>query len=666
MDSLASLDYPAVGYSIRYEYGLFRQRIINNVQIEEPDRWLHTGKVWLGKRRADKSYTIKLGGKIVQEKKGGKSVSVHKNATTLEATPQDILIPGADSAGVSTLRLWTATSKGFDMTAFSRGEYGNAAAKDIEADTIGKILYPADEHLAGKQLRINQQYLLVSASLQDILAYHIKHHKSLDTLAEYAAIHLNDTHPALAIPELIRLLVDEHGYTFDKAWDITSKCMAYTNHTVMQEALERWDISLIRERLPRIFGIIQEIDAKFVSKYKRKDLAVLDSHQVRMANLSVIGSHKVNGVAELHSNIIKDTLFKDYAEIWPDKFCNVTNGIAHRRWLNQANPRLAAFVTELIGDGYYKDATNLAKLTEYSGDKSVLERLGAIKAANKVDFAKYLQDLSGVKINPYSRIDSQIKRLHEYKRQLLNVLRILSEYSRLLENPDLDVTPQTFVFGCKAAGSYYHAKRVISLISSLSDEIAKNAKIKNKLNIVLVENYNVSKAERIIPATDVSEQISLAGKEASGTGNMKLMLNGALTLGTMDGANVEIFEEAGKDNIFIFGKTTPEVRALLAKGYKASEYFDNNIRLKALARMLKKGFNGNKYEDIAEYLSSHDPFMCTVDYDDYIRAVGELDKVYQDPLLWQKMCLINIAKAGKFASDRSIDDYARTIWGIRK
>ena len=663
LDSLATLDYPATGYSIKYEYGLFRQRITDNVQIEEPDRWLDTGKAWLN-GRPDKVYTVKLGGKLAKQKVGGKTVTVHKGAAELNASCHDILVSGAGGKGVSTLRLWTVTSGGFDMTAFSKGKYGKAAKADVEADMIGKLLYPADEHKAGKMLRIAQQYLLVSASLQDILGYHIKHYTTLDTLPKYAAIHLNDTHPALAIPELMRLLMDGHSYTFDKAWDITTRTIAYTNHTVLPEALEKWDISLIKERLPRIFGIIEEIDAKFIGDYNRPDLAALDSHQVRMANLCVIGSRKVNGVAELHSEIVRKVVFREFAEIWPDKFCNVTNGIAHRRWLDQSNPRLASLIRELIGDGYYLDASKLSGLSKFVSDKTVIDRLGAIKASNKKDFAKWLYGISGRSINPESRIDSQIKRLHEYKRQLLNVLRIMSEYSKLLANPDLTVTPQTFVFGCKAAGSYYHAKRVISLISSLGDEIAKRPKIKAKLDVVLVENYNVSKAERIIPATDVSEQISMAGKEASGTGNMKFMLNGALTLGTMDGANVEIFEEVGDDNIFIFGKSAAEIQAITACGYNAGEYFRNNARLQELADMLRTGFNGNKFGDIADYLAHNDPFMCNVDFDDYLRAVSALDRVYQDPQAWQSKCLINIAGAGRFSADRSIKDYAKSIWNL--
>jgi len=668
MDSLATLNYPATGYSIRYEYGLFKQKIIDNTQVELPDEWLGTGEVWM-LPRSDKTFEIKLGGYVEEEWQHGKLVIHHKDAITVQAIPYDLMVSGADSDGVSTLRLWKAQSKHFDMRSFSHGDYMNSMASAVEADVIGKVLYPADEHIAGKQLRLSQQYFLVSASLQDIFKDHLKHYGNLDTLPKLASIHLNDTHPALAIPEMMRLLMDIHGYSYDDAWRMTTECMAYTNHTVLAEALEKWDEELIKGRLPRIWHIIKEIDARFVGETSKPHLTVLDHGQARMANLCIIGSRKINGVSELHSKIIKESVFKDFAGIWPHKFTNVTNGIAHRRWLNQSNPRLAKLITELIGGGFTKDAKQLENLKKHLNDTAVLDSLAKIKTQNKKDFAKYIYEVQGHAVNPQSRIDSQIKRIHEYKRQLLNVLKIISQYGVLLDNPDLDVTPQTYVFGGKAAGSYYHAKRVISLISCLSKEISKSKKIKDKLDIIYVENYCVSKAERIFPASDVSEQISLAGKEASGTGNMKFMLNGAVTLGTVDGANVEIMEAVGQDNIFIFGLEAHEVETLWRKGYYASEYYAKCDELKKIIDMLRHGFNGVKFADIADYLvlghhNVADPFMCLADFEDYIRAASDMDKIYKNKRVWQKIALRNIAESGRFASDRSIKDYAKDIWEL--
>ncbi|MCL2847374.1 MAG: glycogen/starch/alpha-glucan phosphorylase [Firmicutes bacterium] len=669
MDSLATLNYPATGYSIMYEYGLFKQKIVENVQVELPDIWLDTGEFWL-LPRSDKSYEIKLGGTLNEYWQDGRLVIEHTDATVLKAIPHDLMIPGADSNGVSTLRLWKAQSKGFDMRSFSHGDYLHSMAADVEADIIGKVLYPADEHYGGKQLRVSQQYFLVSASLQDILRDHIKHYGDLESLQKLVSIHLNDTHPALAVPELMRLLMDEHNFSWERAWEIVTAVTNYTNHTVLSEALEKWERGLLAGRLPRIYRIIKEIDRRFVASTGRHDLTVIDNHnQVRMANLCVIGSTKVNGVSALHSEIIKQSVFRDFYEVFPDKFTNVTNGIAHRRWLTQSNPRLHNLICELIGEGYYKNAKELEKLKKFSSDNTVLDKLAKIKEANKEDFAKYLSDFTGQIINPKSRVDVQIKRMHEYKRQLLNVLKIIGQYAMLLENPDLAVTPETFIFGGKAAGGYSHAKRVISLICNLSEEISKNKKIKDKLNVIYIENYNASKAERIFPASDVSEQISLAGKEASGTGNMKFMINGAVTLGTLDGANVEINEAVGDDNIFIFGLKADEVENLWRDGYFASRYYAQSPILKKVIDMLKIGFNGVKFDDIANYLvlghhNVADPFMCLADFDDYIRATKDLDKAYQNSRTWQKMCLRNIAEAGRFASDRAIEDYARDIWKL--
>lgn len=679
MDSLATLNYPAMGFSIRYEYGLFKQKIVDNMQVELPDMWLDSGEVWM-MPRSDKNFQVKLGGHIHEwwDENGNCHID-HNAAEVVEAMPYDLMISGADSEGVSVLRLWRATARdNFDMKSFTQGDYMMAMRADNEAELISKVLYPSDDHMQGKQLRLSQQYFLVSASLQSIFKDHLKNYKSLDNLADKAAIHINDTHPALAIPEMMRLLIDEHGYDWEKAWDITVNTVAYTNHTVMAEALEKWGEDLVATRLPRIYMIIREINRRFLEsvrpfcdREKMDNMSIIGRNQVRMANLSVIGSHSVNGVSALHSDIIKKSVFKDFYDVYPKRFTNVTNGIAHRRWLNQANPRLASLISELIGDGYKSDASKLNNLLKYKSDVGVLDRLDKIKSENKKDFAKWVKDTAGFKLNPESRFDTQIKRLHEYKRQLLNVLKIIGYYIDLCDNPNMDFTPQTFIFGAKAAGGYLHAKRVISLINSLSAEINKNPAIKSKLDVMFVENYNVTKAEHLIPASEISEQISLAGKEASGTSNMKFMLNGAVTLGTVDGANVEIGESVGKDNIFSFGLLTDEVDAAWRNGYNASLYYAHNDRLRRIVDRLKYGFAGDSFADIANYLligggGVADPYMCLVDFDDYMRANNDIDRAYKDKRRWNSMALVNIAKSGIFAADRSIEEYSKNIWGLKK
>ena len=592
MDSLATLDYPAMGFSIRYDYGLFKQKIVENQQVELADDWLETGEVFL-MPRSDKTFKVCLGGKIEQEYVDGKFKFYHKNANVINATAYDLMIPGYDSKAVSTLRLWRASpAVDIDMRHFSQGDYMAALRAKTEAEVISKVLYPADEHDSGKQLRVSQQYMLVSASLQSIIKDHLKNFGTLDNLTEKAAVHLNDTHPALAIPELMRLLMDEYNYSWDAAWSMVTTACAYTNHTVLVEALESWDENLIRFLLPRIYMIIKEIDRRFVEETNQKVGEYIADHQrvdrmriinggrVKMANLSVIGCHSVNGVSQLHGDIIKRTVFNDFYTLTPNKLRAVTNGIVYRRWLNQSNPLLTEFITSLIGEGFKKDASELEKLMQFAGDKTVLNKLDDIKTQNKVALRDYLIATSGQKLNADSRFDVQVKRLHEYKRQLLNVLKIIHEYLNILDNPTKSVTPQTFIFGAKAAGGYYHAKRIIQLINCLGAEIAKNNAVSHKLAVVFVENYNVSKAERIFPASEVSQQISLAGKEASGTGNMKFMLNGAVTFGTIDGANVEIGEAVGEDNIFNFGLKTEEVEALWRQGYISANYYLASDKIK--------------------------------------------------------------------------------------
>ena len=679
MDSLSTLEYPARGYSILYEYGLFRQKLSEGEQIELPDRWLPGGEAWLVPRQ-DKACFVRFGGTITEKWDNGRCEIIHENYEEIEAVPYDMLISGADSEAITTLRLWKAQdTRNFNMELFSQGQYVKAVEENTMAQTISKVLYPNDNHPEGKLLRLSQQYFLVSASLQNIIHDHISIYKDLDTLPEKAAIHLNDTHPALCIPELMRVLMDVHNYPWDQAWDMVLKTVSYTNHTVMPEALECWNEGLFRLKLPRIYTIIREINERFCSQaWKRfpgnwdkvSRMAIISGGQLRMANLSIIGSHSVNGVSALHTEILKTDTFRDFNDMYPDRFVNVTNGIAHRRWLCYSNPRLASLLDKIIGKGYRSEASQLEKLLQYKDDPAVLAETAKIKKANKVDFSNYIARTAGVKIDPSTVFDVQVKRIHEYKRQLLNAIHIISLYCELKENPDADITPETFIFGGKAAPGYYMAKDIIRLICYISEDIQRNPRIREKLNVLFLENYNVSLAERLIPAADVSEQISLAGKEASGTSNMKFMINGAVTIGTLDGANVEICEEVGKDNIFIFGHTAEEVDELWKKGYASSVYYNRNASLKRAVDYLQTGFCGRSFADIANYLLfSHgiaDPFMCLADFDFYQTAHKELMQAYGDEKRWNGMCLVNIASAGRFAADRSITDYANDIWHLTR
>ncbi len=679
MDALASQNYPAMGYSLRYEYGLFKQKIVDGWQMELPDNWLPGGEVWLTPR-TDKIFKVKFDGWL-RENWTDEGLKVEQvDATEIDAVPYDMMISGKDGKAVSVLRLWKAqSSRSFDMHTFSQGDYLRCMQEDNEAELITKVLYPSDNHYEGKSLRLKQQYFLVSASLQNILADHIKRYGSLDTIPEYAAIHINDTHPALCIPELMRLLIDEHGYGWDKAWDIVTRTVAYTNHTVMSEALEKWNEDLVQRRLPRIYQILQEINKRFCAdiwnKYPgdwaRSDRMSIFSHgQVKMANLAVIASHTVNGVSHLHSEIIKKSIFKDFAELWPNKFTNVTNGIAHRRWLCQSNPELSALLTDCIGDGFVMDASKLIEFKKYENDAEVLNKLNRIKDKKKKQFADYAFRHQGIIIDPNTVFDVQAKRMHEYKRQLLNTLYIISLYNDLKENPDMDVLPKTFIFGAKAAPGYYFAKQVIRLICELSEDIRKNPKVNKKLNVVYMEDYNVSMAEKLMPSTEISEQISQAGKEASGTGNMKFMINGALTIGTLDGANVEMKEACGDENIFIFGLTASEVDDLWRKGYSSSNYYRNNEKLQKVVKALNEGFNGVKFDEIANYLlygtPVADPYMCLADFNSYYATHVKADEAYRNRKLWAKMSLNNIATAGVFSADRSIKEYAENIWHLKR
>lgn len=679
MDSLATLKLPSMGHSILYEYGLFKQKIVDGEQIELTDSWRNTGDFWL-QQRQDKSVIVRFGGSVFEDMVDGKIVPRYENYTEVQAMPYDMVLSGYDSEGVSVLRLWEAKSiNKFDLNSFSQGAYVKAVAEASEIEMISKVLYPADDHYEGKTLRLKQQYFLVSASLQNIVQTHIHRYKNLNTLSDMVVIHINDTHPALCIPELMRILMDDYGWDWDKAWKLVNKTINYTNHTVLMEALEKWEENLFKNTLPRIYQIVKEINRRFTQELldkhsERFDLAtiekmsIMSQGQVRMANLSVIGSNSVNGVSKLHSDIIKNDLFKNFSILYPHKFTNVTNGIVHRRWLCQANPNLASLISNAIGSNYYYDASDLKKLNKYAEDKSFINKLAKVKQKNKKEFAEYLRKARNININSNMRFDVHVKRIHEYKRQLLNVLKIIYLYGELIDNPNKDVTPQVFFFGGKSASKYYMAKRIIKLICKLSQEIDKNPVISAKLRVVFLENYNVSLAEKIIPATDVSEQISLAGKEASGTGNMKFMINGALTLGTFDGANVEMSECVGMDNIFIFGLSCTEVDDVWKVGYKPKEIYENNPRVHKVIDMLKRGFDGESFDDIARYLiegDRADPYMCLIDFDSYMDEYYLMDKTYKDLGKWTTMSLKNIAGAGFFSADRSISDYAKNIWNLK-
>ncbi len=679
MDALATQNYPAMGYSIRYEYGLFKQKIVDGWQMELPDVWLPGGEVWLT-QRMDKTFKIKFDGHIEEEWTDKGLITHHYDAKEVEAVAYDMMISGKDSEAVSILRLWKAQNiHDFDMKTFSQGDYMRSMQEDNEAELISKVLYPSDNHFEGKSLRLKQQYFLVSAALQDIISDHKRRYGSLDTLPDKAAIHINDTHPALCIPELMRILIDENGYSWDAAWSIVTRTVAYTNHTVMSEALEKWNEDLIARRLPRIYSILKEINQRFCAEMWNKfpgdwdkiDRMSIFSHgQVKMANLSVVASHTVNGVSALHSEIIKNSIFKDFNDVWPEKFTNVTNGIAHRRWLCQSNPELSELLTDCIGDGFVMDASKLSEFKKFENDEEVLKKLNEIKKIKKLQFCEYAKKVQGVVIDPNSLFDVQAKRMHEYKRQLLNALYIISLYNELNENPNLPVQPKTFIFGAKAAPGYYFAKQIIKLIYALSEDIKKNPKVRDKLNVVYMEDYRVSMAEKLMPATEISEQISQAGKEASGTGNMKFMINGALTIGTLDGANVEMQEVCGSDNIFIFGLTASEVDMLWKQGYNSTSFYADNKKLEGVIAALNRGFNGQSFSDIAQYLLTGspvaDPYMCLADFGAFCDTHEKVDEVYRDKLLWAKKSLNNIASAGIFASDRSIREYADRIWHLKR
>ncbi len=671
LDSLATTGYPATGYSICYEFGIFKQKIIEGWQNELPDNWLPGGGIWLH-RVPDRAVEVHFGGEIEERWEDGYHYVNYKNYDTVQAIPYDMYVSGFGGKGTSQLRLWRAQSPAFDMEKFNNGDYVNALGQSAMAQAISKVLYPNDNHVEGKLLRLRQQYFLCSASINDIITRHMATYGTLENLADKVAIHINDTHPTLAIPELMRLLLDECGYSWEKAWDITIRTFAYTNHTVMSEALECWNESMFKMLLPRIYQIITEINNRFskdVYDYygnseKVNQLAIIANHQVRMAHLCIVGSHSVNGVSKLHSQILKDDVFHDFYCMMPHKFTNVTNGIAYRRWLYQSNPGLTKLLKEHIGDGFLTDGAELSKIKKYANNKTFLTELAKVKRENKVRLAEYVKKANGIVIDPDSIFDVQVKRLHEYKRQHLNALNIMTDYRLLLENPNMDFVPKTYIFGAKAAPGYYLAKQIIKLICTLAKTIDSDPKIREKLQVVFLEDYRVTLSELLMPASEVSEQISLAGTEASGTGNMKLMLNGAITLGTKDGANIEIGEAVGDENIVNFGMTADEVAELKARGYHPQQYYQSNENIRKAIDMLTNGIGGVRFDEIANQLRNNDTYMALADFDSYRAAQQKISEIYRDPMKFSNMSLMKIAGAGIFCAGRAIHEYAHNIWHL--
>ncbi|MEA5056753.1 MAG: glycogen/starch/alpha-glucan phosphorylase [Anaerotignum propionicum] len=683
LDSLSTLELPAYGCGIRYHYGIFEQKVENGYQVEAPDNWLEDGDPW-GIRRNEYAVEIKFGGHVrAMPKENGGYRFVQEGYQSVMAIPYDYPVVGYGNNTVNTLRLWDARAKNrIDLKYFNEGNYQKAAEEETLAKTLTDVLYPADEHYQGKELRLRQQYFFISATVQRVVARFKENHGDFNLLPEKVAFQLNDTHPSIAVAELMRVLVDENDLPWDQAWEITQKVCAYTNHTIMSEALEKWPLDLFSRLLPRIYQIVEEINRRFclelTEKYgnnpeKIRRLAIIADGQIRMAYMAIVGSHSVNGVAALHTEILKNQELKDFYKLYPGKFNNKTNGITQRRWLLHANPQLAELITEKIGDGWITDLAQLEKILPYVKDEEFQKRFMEIKRANKVALAKYIKSAKGIDINPDSIFDIQVKRLHEYKRQLLNVLHIIGLYNKLKMNPGLDMVPRTYIFGAKAAAGYRRAKLIIKLINSVGDVVNNDESICGKIKVVFLENYRVSLAERLIPAADVSEQISTAGKEASGTGNMKFMLNGALTVGTMDGANVEIFDEVGEENIFIFGMSAEEVQEKYNGEYDPWSVYNMNQEVRMAMTALIDGTFSNDtclFRELYDALlngfggSKADEYFVLEDYADYQRAQMAVDYAYRDKERWARMAIYNTAKSGKFSSDRTIKEYAKEIWSL--
>ena len=683
MDGMTAQGLPATGYTILYEHGLFKQRIIEGQQTELPDSWLDTGRSWLVTKQ-DEAVEVHFGGEVVEDWTDGKNTVSLKNYDTVIAVPNDMMISGYNSKTVNTLRLWQPQSPyTINMTLFNEGAYLKAMEQKAMAEVLSKVLYPEDNNYEGKSLRLKQQYFFVSASVQNIINKHMKQYGTLATLPDHIVIQINDTHPAMVIPELMRIMMDEYGMSWEAAWDITNRTVAYTNHTVMVEALERWPEEMIKRIVPRIYQIICEINRRFCEHLwtifpgdwqKISKLAIVANNEIRMAHLSIAGSFSVNGVSELHSQILKDDCFHDFYLDTPEKFRNVTNGIAYRRWLGQGNPLLTQLIKDCIGDGFMMNPWELEKFAQFADDKTVLTKFDEIKKANKIRLAKFIEKENGIVLNPDSIFDVQAKRLHEYKRQLLNVLHILRMYFEYKDNPNMDYVPRTFLFGAKAAPGYSRAKQIIRLIHAVADMVNNDPAVNDKMKVVFIQDYKVTVAEILMPAANLSEQISTAGREASGTGNMKFMINGAITIGTLDGANVEICEQVGKENMFLFGMLTEEVNTLLRHGYNAMQFYQNNSWINRVVSAIQNGVGRPGHEiafpDIANSLLFNntgnvaDPYLVLADFEDYCRAQREADRVFRNKDEWNKKAVINVAQAGIFAADRSVLDYDERIWHL--
>ena len=680
LDSLATLGYPAYGCGIRYRYGMFKQKIENGYQVEVPDNWLKYGNPFEIKRD-EYAVEVKFGGYVDVEMHNGRQKFVQKGYQSVRAVPYDMPIVGYGNHIVNTLRIWDAEAiNNFNLDSFDKGEYEKAVEQENLARTICEVLYPNDNHMAGKELRLKQQYFFISASVQRAVAKYKQTHDDIRKFHEKVTFQLNDTHPTVAVAELMRILVDEEGLEWDEAWEVTRKTCAYTNHTIMAEALEKWPIELFSRLLPRVYQIVEEINRRFVieiqNKYpgdqeKIRKMAILYDGQVRMAHLAIAGSYSVNGVARLHTEILKKRELRDFYEMMPEKFNNKTNGITQRRFLLHGNPLLASWVTDKIGDDWITNLDHLKHLKVYVDDEKCQQEFMNIKYQNKVRLAKYIKEHNGIDVDPRSIFDCQVKRLHEYKRQLMNILHVMYLYNELKAHPDMDIVPRTFIFGAKAAAGYYTAKLTIKLINALADKINNDSSINGKIKVVFIEDYRVSNAELIFAAADVSEQISTASKEASGTGNMKFMLNGALTLGTMDGANVEIVEEVGKDNAFIFGLSAEQVMEYEKNGnYNPRDVYNNNQDVRQVLTQLVNGFyspeNPELFRALYDALLEKDTYFTLLDFDSYKEAHNRIDAAYRDEQHWARTAMLQTASAGKFSSDRTIEEYAKEMWHLEK
>ena len=680
LDSLATLGYPAYGCGIRYRYGMFKQKIENGYQVEVPDNWLKYGNPFEIKRD-EYAVEVKFGGYVDVEMHNGRQKFVQKGYQSVRAVPYDMPIVGYGNHIVNTLRIWDAEAiNNFNLDSFDKGEYEKAVEQENLARTICEVLYPNDNHMAGKELRLKQQYFFISASVQRAVAKYKQTHDDIRKFHEKVTFQLNDTHPTVAVAELMRILVDEEGLEWDEAWEVTRKTCAYTNHTIMAEALEKWPIELFSRLLPRVYQIVEEINRRFVieiqNKYpgdqeKIRKMAILYDGQIRMAHLAIAGSYSVNGVARLHTEILKKRELRDFYEMMPEKFNNKTNGITQRRFLLHGNPLLASWVTDKIGDDWITNLDHLKHLKVYVDDEKCQQEFMNIKYQNKVRLAKYIKEHNGIDVDPRSIFDCQVKRLHEYKRQLMNILHVMYLYNELKAHPDMDIVPRTFIFGAKAAAGYYTAKLTIKLINAVADKINNDSSINGKIKVVFIEDYRVSNAELIFAAADVSEQISTASKEASGTGNMKFMLNGALTLGTMDGANVEIVEEVGKDNAFIFGLSAEQVMEYEKNGnYNPRDVYNNNQDVRQVLTQLVNGFyspeNPELFRALYDALLEKDTYFTLLDFDSYKEAHNRIDAAYRDEEHWARTAMLQTASAGKFSSDRTIEEYAKEMWHLEK